>query len=141
MTSEDNTRPDPFDRIIGDLTGLPDHTFARASTVTTVTPILGRAQTYVIRTCRAPGGAYIGFIEMVEADRHIRIVIPEKAMAAIYRQRDGLVTASRRSAGRERYAREHPEWTPKPKGKKKRAAVADTTNGPSVNGLRDLLKF
>src|SRR5947209_332679 len=39
---------DPFDRILGDLTGLPGHLYSRPATVATTIPILGSAQTYVL---------------------------------------------------------------------------------------------
>jgi hypothetical protein len=115
----DTTPQDPFDRILGDLTGLPNYLMSRPSTVATVLPILGNAQTYVVRTLRTDRATYIGFVEMIEAGRHIRIAIPAAAMAAIYRQRDSLVTQSRRSAGRERYAREHPGWAPQRRAPRK----------------------
>lgn len=111
---------DSFDRILGALTGLPDHRLSRASTVTTVMPILGNAQSYIVRTMRTDKGEYIGFVEMIDAQGKIRVAIPAKAMAALYRQRDSLVKQTRASIGRERYAREHPEWQPKRKVRKAR---------------------
>jgi len=102
----DNTtppRPDPFDRILGDLTGLPDHRISRASTVTTILPILGNAQTYVVRTMRTDRGEHIGFIEMIESERHMRLVVPAKAMNALYRQRESLSKQTRSARGKERW--------------------------------------
>lgn len=97
------TRVDPFDRILGDLTGLPDHRISRPSTVTTILPILGNAQTYVVRTMRTDKGEYIGFVEMIESERHMRLVVPAKAMNALYRQRDSLGKQTRSARGKERW--------------------------------------
>jgi len=96
---------DPFDRVLGDLTGLPGHLYSRPATVATTIPILGNAQTYVIRTIRTPENRYIGFVEMIEAKGMIRLVIPSKAMAALYRQRDALATRRNREVGREKWER------------------------------------
>lgn len=96
---------DPFDRVLGDLTGLPGHLYSRPATVATTIPILGSAQTYVIRTIRTPENRYIGFIELIEANRSMRLVIPTKAMAALYRQRDALATRRNRQVGREKWER------------------------------------
>jgi hypothetical protein len=91
---------DNFDRVIGALHGLPEHEFSRPSTVTSVMPIIGRAQTYVVQTCRTPEGGYIGFLQMVDAEGRARIAIPAKVMNALYRQREGLVTRKRRATGK-----------------------------------------
>lgn len=96
---------DPFDRILGDLTGLPGHLYSRPATVATVLPIIGNAQTYVVRTIRTPENRYIGFVEMIEAKGMIRLVIPSKAMAALYRQRDSLATRRNREVGKEKWER------------------------------------
>jgi hypothetical protein len=95
----DQQQADPFDRILGALTGVPNHRLSRASTVTTILPILGNAQTYVVRTMRTDRGEYIGFVEMIDAQGKIRIAIPAKAMAAIYRQRESLSKQTRSSRG------------------------------------------
>lgn len=119
----DTRIPDAFDRILGAVTGLPDHVTSRPATVTTILPMLGNAQTYIVRTCRTDRGEYIGFIEMVEATGHVRLVIPAKAMAAIYRQRDTTTTAKRRADGRARWAAEHPDWQPKPRRPRRRRSA------------------
>lgn len=93
---------DPFDRIIGQIDGLPDVDKARPSTVSTVLPILGRAQTYVVQTYRDEGGFYV-FLQVVDATGGQRIAIPPKVAAAIYRQRDALVKTGRRRRGRDRW--------------------------------------
>ena len=100
----DETRTgDAYDRVIGSIDGLPGVRKARPSTVTSVVPMLGRAQTYVVQTYKAEDGFY-GFVQMVDSEGRARIVIPPKVMNAIYRQRDGLVKAARREQGRNRWA-------------------------------------
>lgn len=96
---------DTFDRILGTLHGLPDVIAARPSTVTAVLPIVGRAQTYVVQTYRARDGKCTVFLQMVDAEGRARLVIPPKVADAIYRQREQLVTRSRRLTGREQWER------------------------------------
>lgn len=108
MNDEQPRRVDHFDRIIGSIDGLPDVQRARPSTVTTVMPIIGQSQTYVVQSYKEPaderaGGFYI-FLQRVDAEGGIRIAIPPKVADAIYRQRDALVKASRRQTGRNRWA-------------------------------------
>lgn len=91
--------PDKFDRIIGSLHGLPDVRNTRPSTVTTVLPILGHSQTFVVQTYRDERGDTI-FLQMVDAEGRARIVVPPAVADAIARQRDALTTMSRRAAGR-----------------------------------------
>jgi hypothetical protein len=99
----DEPRPiDTFDRIIGAIDGLPDTPKTRPATVTTVMPIIGRAQTYVVQTYKTDAGFQV-FLQMVDAEGRARIAIPPKVAAAIYRQRDSLIATSRRQAGRDRW--------------------------------------
>lgn len=98
----DEKRVDAFDRIIGSIDGLPDVNKARPTTVTTVMPIIGNAQTYVVQTYKGEGGYYV-FLQMVDAEGRARIAIPPKVAAALYRQRDALVKQSRRQRARDRW--------------------------------------
>lgn len=93
---------DTFDRIIGQIDGLPDVHRAKPSTVSTVMPIIGNAQTYVVQTYKGDDGFYV-FLQMVDKDGGVRFAIPPKVASAIYRQRDALVKASRRAAGQNRW--------------------------------------
>jgi hypothetical protein len=98
----DERRIDHFDRLIGTIDGLPEVTKARPSTVTTVVPMIGLSQTYVIQTYKTEDGYYV-FLQMVDSEGRARIAIPPKVAAAIYRQRESLVKSSRRRAGRDRW--------------------------------------
>lgn len=95
------THADAFDRIIGTLHGLPDVRAARPSTLRTVTPMLGRSQTFVIQTYRQRETGDFIFIELVDGEGRARIVLPPEAADAIARQRDSLTVAARKAHGRE----------------------------------------
>lgn len=98
--TEERTGPDTFDRIIGNLHDLPDVQAARPSTVTSVMPMLGRSQTFVVQTYQQREVGDFVFLQMVDAEGRARIVIPPKVADAIARQRDALTTATRRASGR-----------------------------------------
>ena len=105
---DSNPRRDAFDRIIGQIDGIPGVHKARPSTVTTVLPILGNAQTYVVQTYKTDEGMF-GFVQMVDAEGRARVVLPPKVMSAIYRQRDALVKMARREVARNRWNDLSPE--------------------------------
>jgi hypothetical protein len=94
---------DNYDRIIGLIDGLPDVTKVRPTTVTTVTPMLGNSQTYVVQTYRSKDDGYTVFLQMVDAEGRARVVIPPKVAQAIYRQRDALVARARKETGKRRW--------------------------------------
>lgn len=103
MSEFEGRKIDAFDRIIGSIDGLPDVTKARPTSVTTVMPIIGISQTYVVQTYKGEDGFFV-FLQMVDAEGRARIAIPPKVAAAIYRQRDALVKQARKRAGRDRWA-------------------------------------
>ena len=94
------TGPDTFDRIIGALHGLPDVTAAKPSTIQSITPMLGRSQTFVIQTYRQREVGDFIFLQLVDAEGRARIVIPPAAADAIARQRDAITTKVRQKQGR-----------------------------------------
>jgi hypothetical protein len=93
MSEETPRAQTNFDRVLGTIHDLPDTRNTKPSAVTTVMPILGYAQTYIVRTYRRPEGFTI-FLETVDADGRARLVIPPKVAAAIYRQRSTLTDTS-----------------------------------------------
>jgi hypothetical protein len=101
--SDEISRRDPFDRLLGTIDGLPDFQKSRPSTVTTVMPIIGNSQTYVVQTYKERDGGFTVFLQMVDAEGRARIAIPPKVAAAIYRQRDSLVKMGRRQRSRDRW--------------------------------------
>jgi hypothetical protein len=90
---------DTFDRVIGSLHGLPDVRNTRPSTVTTVLPILGNVQTFVVQTYRDERGDTLA-LQMVDAEGRARIIVPPAVTDAIARQREALTLAARRAHGR-----------------------------------------
>ncbi len=90
--------PDPFDRLLGSLEGLPDATRVKPSTIRLTTPLLGRAQTYIVQTVRQRDLGDFVFIEYVDAEGAQRMVLPPEVSLAVARQRDAI-TARNRSRG------------------------------------------
>jgi hypothetical protein len=92
----DNT----FDRLIGALHGLPDVTVARPSTIRTLSPLIGAAQTFIVQTYRQKDSGDTIFIECVSGEGSFRLAIPPKVSEAIARQRESLATKTRSKAAK-----------------------------------------
>jgi hypothetical protein len=101
-------RIDQFDRLLGQIDGLPDVSKAKPSTVMTVMPIIGVSQTYVVQTYKDRDEGFFVFLQVVDGEGRARLAIPPKVAAAIYRQRESLVKRARSRAGRDRYDRMTP---------------------------------
>ena len=91
---------DVFNRVIGSLDGLPDVQHTRPTTVTTVHPLIGESQTFVVQTYRQREQGDTIFLQYIDADGSDRIVIPPRVADAIARQRDALTHKSRSAAAR-----------------------------------------
>ena len=92
--------PDPFDRQLAALHGLPDILKSAVSTVRTVPPLgIGGSQVFVVQTYRQKERGDLIFIEVVGPET-IRLVIPPQVANVIARQRDALTTKSRSKAAR-----------------------------------------
>lgn len=91
---------DLYDRVIGSIDGLPDVNKTRPSTISTVLPMLGNAQTFVVQTYRQREAGDTIFLQVIDAEGSDRMVIPAKVADAIARQRDALTRMSRRQAAR-----------------------------------------
>lgn len=92
---------DTFDRIIGNLHGLPDVRYTRPATIRTVTPMIGRSQTFILQTYRQKDVGDFIFIETVDGEGRARVYLPPDAAEVIARQRDSLTTANRKAHGKE----------------------------------------
>lgn len=87
-----------FDRIRGGLDSIA--LFTKPSTIRNVQSITGKAETFVIETCRHEEvGDYI-FIECTDDTGVTRIALPPKVANVIASQRDSLTTKRRRKAAR-----------------------------------------
>lgn len=117
---------DNFDRLIGNLHGLPDVSQTKPATVRAITPLLGNVETWIVSTVRQKDqGDYI-FIESVSEAGSLRIVLPPAVSAVVARQRDALGTITRRKVGRRVMAERMaagwvPSFTAKAKDKRKGA--------------------
>lgn len=92
--------PDPYDRAIGSLTGLPDVVHSRPSTIRVVEPVLGHSQVYIVQTYRQKEQGDTIFLETMGRAGSLRIVIPPKVVTAIMRQHDALTTKNRSETGK-----------------------------------------
>jgi hypothetical protein len=92
---------DNFDRVIGALAGLPDVAHTKPSTVVSATPLIGETQTFIVQTYRRREEGDTIFLQVIEAGRSLRLVIPAKAADAIARQREALTAQVRKKIGRE----------------------------------------
>lgn len=105
---------DIYNRVVGNLDGLPDVRKTRPTTVATVHPLIGEAQTFVIQTYRQHEQGDTVLLQYIDAETSYRIVIPPKVADTIARQRDALTKRGRSETGArvmaERMARgERPE--------------------------------
>ncbi len=98
---EQTNRVDKFDRMLGGLTGLPDVTHTKPSTVVTVSPLIGAAQTFIIQTYRQKEVGDTIFLQYVDDEGSKRLVIPPAAAETILRQHDSLTVKVRRKVGKE----------------------------------------
>jgi hypothetical protein len=92
---------DKFDRMLGGLHNLPDVISTKPSTVVAVLPLIGQAQTYIIQTLRQREKGDTIFVQYVDDQGSVRLVIPPAAAEAIARQRDSLTTKARKRAAQE----------------------------------------
>ena len=86
--------------MLGNLDGLPGVLKSRPSTVRTVLPLVGNAQTWICQTVRSEDGDTV-FLELASREGLVRLVVPPKVVAAMRRQHDGLVNRARSRAARE----------------------------------------
>lgn len=96
--SDDNTIG-KFDRIRGGLQGVA--LFTKPSTIKNVQNITGKSETFVVETARYDelGGDFI-FVELVDENGVVRIVLPPRVANIISSQKDSLTTRRRSRAGK-----------------------------------------
>jgi hypothetical protein len=121
MDNESNEQHrDTFDRLIGLLHGLPDVISTKPSTIRTLVPLIGMAQTFIVQTYRQTDQGDTIFLECVSGSGSLRLAIPPKVAEAIARQRDALTDKSRSKAAK-RVAGERKERGERPAFLKKQA--------------------
>lgn len=84
-----------FDRMLGSLHGLPDVISTNATTVRAMTPLVGSAETWFVQTYRQAGRGDVVFVEYVDGDGSLRLVLPAEVTETIARQRDALTSRVR----------------------------------------------
>lgn len=99
---------DKFDRMMGALSSLPEVTHSKPSTVVVTTPLIGCTQTFIIQTYRQidrdgeeSKSRDTVFLQYVDDEGRIRLVLPHEAIMAIIRQHDAVGTKLRKRISKE----------------------------------------
>lgn len=92
---------DKFDRMMGALANLPDVASTKPSTIVALNPLIGATQTFIVQTFRQREVGDTIFLQYVDDEGRIRMVIPPQASDAIARQRDALTAKIRRKLGKD----------------------------------------
>jgi hypothetical protein len=92
---------DAFSRRLRELSDNPGA--VRASSTINRADFYGRNETWILDTFRVEG-AEVVFLQRVDVDGAIRLVLPEEVTAALTRQRDRAVTGVRRRSARQSVA-------------------------------------
>jgi hypothetical protein len=95
---------DPFDRMMGELTGLPDVTHTKPTTIQAFVPLIGAVVQVTIVTFRQRERGDTIFLTYADADGLKRIHLPPAAADAIARQRDVLTTKVRKKVAKDQAA-------------------------------------
>lgn len=99
-TETSSAMPDQFDRLLGSLDGLPDVNCTKASTIRTITPLLGTSQLFIVQTYRQREQGDTVFLECVTNAGTVRLAIPPAVSDAIARQREALTGKARSRAAK-----------------------------------------
>ena len=95
--------PDSFDRMLGQLQGLPDVIRTRPTNIQDVPPLgVGGSSTFIVQSVRQKERGDLIFLQVVDRTGTTRIVIPAKVANLIARQRESLSKMTRRKNGKER---------------------------------------
>jgi hypothetical protein len=95
--------PDEFDRMMGQLDGLPDVTRTRPSSLT-ATPLLGvgGSTTFIVQTLQKrdmqaekPRSRFITFLTVASPAGYFRHVLPDEVTDTMLRQREALTSKTR----------------------------------------------
>lgn len=92
--------PDVFDRLLGNMHGLPDVSSTKPTTIRTVTPLIGTSEVFIVQTYRQKEVGDTIFLEAVGKAGAVRLALPPQVADAIARQRDALTGKSRSRAAR-----------------------------------------
>lgn len=99
--------PDNYDRLLGQLEGLPDVSRTKQSIVRVMPPFgIGGSETFFVQTVRQRGTEKEAskdtiFVEHVKQGTAYRMVMPAEVASVIARQRDQLSSMNRRKGARQ----------------------------------------
>jgi|SRR5215471_5309410 len=93
-----------FDREYGMLDGLPGVTRTKETTIRAKLPMIGIARSFIVQTVRMKEKGDTIFLETVEGEKAIRLVLPPAVADAIARQRDALTAKVRSKAAKQTMA-------------------------------------
>jgi len=101
QTESSGNLPDPYDRQLGALHGLPDVVKTAVSTVRTVPPLgVGGTQMWAVQTYRQKDRGDFIFLEVVGAGGTVRLVLPPQVANVLARQRGSVTDKSRSKAAK-----------------------------------------
>jgi len=92
--------PDAFDRAHGQLDGLTGNVTTKPSTVQTTTPLVGNMETWIVQTVHVPEVGQTIFLQLMSAERNLRLVLPPAVSRRLYRQQDAIAHAILRRSAR-----------------------------------------
>lgn len=92
--------PDVFDRLLGNMHGLPDVSSTKPTTIRAVTPLIGTSEVFIVQTYRQKDSGDTIFLEAVGKGGAVRLALPPQVADAIARQRDALTGKSRSRAAK-----------------------------------------
>lgn len=93
--------PEAFDRLMSELDGLPEVLAARPAVIRDIPPLgIGGVSLYIVQTYRRIGEGDTVFLECVNQQGTVRLILPASVADAIARQRDQLTGKSRSRAAR-----------------------------------------
>jgi hypothetical protein len=109
--------PDDYDRLLGSIDGLPGMAKTKPATIRITPPLgIGGSTTFTVTTYRQAGevlsepgenpvkrapAVFTAFVEMVKADRVVRLVLSDAVAALLLRQREVLTAQALRKAGKQ----------------------------------------
>ncbi len=97
---------DRFDVLYGGLANLPDVTKVKPSPITVYTNVIGAVRNFTVQTMRQADKGDTIFIQCLDSEGSVRLVIPPEVAEVIARQRDALSAKNRKRAAKERAAKD-----------------------------------
>lgn len=95
MEQNENSILNPFDIRMGELEGVPGIVKSKPTTLTTMVPVVGTTQTFIVQTFRHNELGDTIFLQMLSDREKYRIAIPPAVASAIARQHDAMGTKNR----------------------------------------------